>query len=57
MAIRPLLIEIEMIIRQKENARGERAFSIVYLGVVGVFFYPRDDLGGLVKSLVNSQNP
>ena len=41
---------------QKENARGERAFSVVNLGVVGVFYYPRGDFGGLVKSRVNSVN-
>jgi hypothetical protein len=39
---------------QKENARGERAFSVVDLGVVGSSTYPRGDFGGLVKSLVNS---
>jgi hypothetical protein len=41
-------------IGKKENARGERAFSVVNLGVVGVFYYPRGDFGGLVKSRVNS---
>jgi hypothetical protein len=41
---------------QKENARGERAFSVVNLGVVGVFYYPRGDFGGLIKSRVNSVN-
>ncbi|MCP1830906.1 hypothetical protein ACVMIH_003727 [Bradyrhizobium sp. USDA 4503] len=32
---------------KKENARGERAFSIVNLGVVGGLKYPRSDFGGL----------
>ena len=41
---------------QKENARGERAFSVVDLGVVGVVYYPRGDFGGLLKSRVNSLN-
>ena len=45
---------VELLGRQKENARGERAFSVVNLGVVGVFYYPRGDFGGLVKSRVNS---
>ena len=34
---------------QKENARGERAFSVVDLGVLGSSTYPRGDFGGLVK--------
>src|SRR4051794_15184718 len=38
---------------QKENPRGERAFSVVNLGSWGLD-YPRGDFGGLVKSRVNS---
>lgn len=41
---------------KKENARGERAFSVVDLGVVGVVYYPRGDFGGMLKSRVNSLN-
>src|SRR5262245_36673473 len=33
--------------KKKENARGERAFSTVNLGVVGGLKYPRNDFGGL----------
>ena len=44
---------------QNENARGERAFSVVFgqLGGSWVFHYPRGCFGGLVKGRVNSQNP
>ncbi len=41
---------------QKENARGERAFSIVNLGVVGGLLIIHVAFGGLVKNHVNSQN-
>jgi hypothetical protein len=35
---------------------GSGRFPVVNLGVVGVFYYPRSDFGGLVKSYVNSVN-
>jgi hypothetical protein len=38
-----------MIDPQNENARGERAFSVVDLGVVGVFYISTRRLWGAVK--------
>jgi hypothetical protein len=41
---------------KKENARGERAFSLVNLGVVGGLLIIHVAFGGLVKNHVNSLN-